>query len=328
MQNGGELERLVRPTHVDTSVFSRKDMEGLYRPNGAMVLTFADIIGRVAAPARELLRTASRHEGVVDGIGIIARPSERTAVVVAALHPNSIQLSRYERRLLTQAALHVESGYRVRARPEVIKGERSSQGRVVDRDDDAPSADLLEHHGRRVALARSSRRGSSSESLELWTALVGGAVSLAPRVRGGRRHYLVLENSIETKRMLALSPGERSVLTFAARGLPNKLVAYALGLSPTTVSLRLASAASKLGTASRIELLRIASQNALPPRDDDGPRRSPPLTASEQDVLDLVRSGLSNQDIADARSRSVRTVANQVASLLQKMRVPSRRGLI
>ncbi|MCK6537876.1 MAG: helix-turn-helix transcriptional regulator [Polyangiaceae bacterium] len=51
------------------------------------------------------------------------------------------------------------------------------------------------------------------------------------------------------------------------------------------------------------------------------------LTASEREVLDLIQTGLSNAEIARMRSRSVRTVANQVAALLEKTGCISRRGL-
>ena len=51
------------------------------------------------------------------------------------------------------------------------------------------------------------------------------------------------------------------------------------------------------------------------------------LTPAEQRVLDLVRGGLSNAQVAAARGTSVRTVANQVASLFRKLGVQSRAEL-
>lgn len=52
------------------------------------------------------------------------------------------------------------------------------------------------------------------------------------------------------------------------------------------------------------------------------------LSEAERDVLDLLQRGLSNEQIASARSRSVRTIANQVASLLRKTSSASRRELL
>ncbi len=52
------------------------------------------------------------------------------------------------------------------------------------------------------------------------------------------------------------------------------------------------------------------------------------LTQAERDALELLRSGLSNRAIAEQRGRSVRTIANQVGRLLQKLKAPSRRALV
>jgi DNA-binding CsgD family transcriptional regulator len=54
----------------------------------------------------------------------------------------------------------------------------------------------------------------------------------------------------------------------------------------------------------------------------------PRLTAAEQAVLAHVIAGASNAEIARARSTSVRTIANQVASLLRKLGAGSRFDLI
>jgi DNA-binding NarL/FixJ family response regulator len=52
------------------------------------------------------------------------------------------------------------------------------------------------------------------------------------------------------------------------------------------------------------------------------------LTAAEREVLDRIVAGDSNAAIARARATSVRTVANQVASLLRKLGAGSRYDLI
>lgn len=52
------------------------------------------------------------------------------------------------------------------------------------------------------------------------------------------------------------------------------------------------------------------------------------LTDAERDVLERVVAGASNASIARARRTSIRTVANQVASLLNKLGAASRYELI
>jgi DNA-binding CsgD family transcriptional regulator len=56
--------------------------------------------------------------------------------------------------------------------------------------------------------------------------------------------------------------------------------------------------------------------------------QAPVLTPAEAAVLRLVVDGASNAEIARARSTSVRTVANQVASLLRKLDAESRFDLV
>jgi len=53
-----------------------------------------------------------------------------------------------------------------------------------------------------------------------------------------------------------------------------------------------------------------------------------PLPRVEAEVLRLVLAGCSNAEIARARGRSPRTVANQVARLFEKMGVHSRMELV
>jgi len=51
------------------------------------------------------------------------------------------------------------------------------------------------------------------------------------------------------------------------------------------------------------------------------------LTAAEAAVFQMLLEGLSNQQIAEARQSSLRTVANQVASIFKKLKVRSRAEL-
>ncbi|HEX8308065.1 MAG TPA: response regulator [Allosphingosinicella sp.] len=59
-------------------------------------------------------------------------------------------------------------------------------------------------------------------------------------------------------RIASLTPRERDVLVGLADGLPNKTIAYDLGLSPRTVEIHRANLMQKLGVHSLSEALRIA----------------------------------------------------------------------
>jgi len=59
-------------------------------------------------------------------------------------------------------------------------------------------------------------------------------------------------------RLQVLTPRERDVLDGPAKGLPNKTIAYDLGISPSTVEIHRANLMTKLGVKSLSEALRIA----------------------------------------------------------------------
>lgn len=59
-------------------------------------------------------------------------------------------------------------------------------------------------------------------------------------------------------RLQALTPREQDVLEGLAQGLPNKTIAYDLGISPRTVEIHRANLMTKLGVRSLSEALRIA----------------------------------------------------------------------
>jgi two-component system response regulator FixJ len=59
-------------------------------------------------------------------------------------------------------------------------------------------------------------------------------------------------------RLQVLTPREREVLDGLAEGLPNKTIAYDLGISPRTVEIHRANVMNKLGVRSLSEALRLA----------------------------------------------------------------------
>ena len=58
------------------------------------------------------------------------------------------------------------------------------------------------------------------------------------------------------------------------------------------------------------------------------PSTLPKLSAAEREVLKWITRGASNREIARARGVALRTVANQVASILKKLAASSRYELI
>ena len=88
------------------------------------------------------------------------------------------------------------------------------------------------------------------------------AVLLSALQLGGdhlRQSDLSRERASEaTVRLQVLTPREREVLDGLAKGLPNKTIAYDLGISPRTVEIHRANLMEKLHVRSLSEALRVA----------------------------------------------------------------------
>jgi two-component system, LuxR family, response regulator FixJ len=72
--------------------------------------------------------------------------------------------------------------------------------------------------------------------------------------------------AIATARLEALSPREREVMEGLLAGLPNKTIAYDLGISPRTVEIHRARVMEKMGARSLSELVRMGLAAGLQPR--------------------------------------------------------------
>jgi DNA-binding NarL/FixJ family response regulator len=74
---------------------------------------------------------------------------------------------------------------------------------------------------------------------------------------GGKRYIVARFNeAVEANILEQLSPRERQVVAYVALGHANKVIAYELGLSPSTVAVLITRASRKLRVRSRAELAR------------------------------------------------------------------------
>lgn len=258
-------------------------------------------------------------------VTLVAHPLPGIVTALGALFDHEPVLGRRDRSLLARLAMHLDAAHRLRLRPHAVEAVISATGRVLFKgpreiDESALRAGVTE-----VARARSPAYRGHPDGIDLWAALQHGRVSVVPRTVGTKVEYVILDNPPQAYALRALSGEEAATLRLACQGISNKLIGYGLGLSPASISRHLASAASKVGLASRAELVRIA---ALLVRDERAEMSDAVLSVAERDILALLRRGLSNQEIAGLRLRSVRTVANQVAALLRKTQSASRRELL
>ena len=97
-----------------------------------------------------------------------------------------------------------------------------------------------------------------------WRDLQRGAWSLVQHFdRDGRRYLVAVRTERGARKAPPLSARERDVCARVAKGHSNKVIAYDLGISLSTVAGYIATSSKKLGVGSRVAL--IARWNVLPP---------------------------------------------------------------
>ncbi len=117
--------------------------------------------------------------------------------------------------------------------------------------------EALRSEARAQDRARTRRgRASGADAVAAWQALVKGRWSVLDHFDSdGRRFVVAQPNEPLPATRRALTARERQVATAASLGHSNKLIAYELGLDPSTVAKLLARARAKLGVGTRVELV-------------------------------------------------------------------------
>ena len=197
-------------------------------------------------------------------------------------------------------------------------------------------------------------------ALDTWRAFVDGRCPLVLSFDCEGRHFMILRPAGVGVCASGLTARERQVVLYRARGYALKFIAYELGLTASTISSCVASARSKLGLRSDVELIATFSQPDPPgqPEQHAEPELCAPrglrksalvhkgthllvlsflrcdfevpacLSDAERYVLGFLLSGEPMAKIAARRGTSLHTVCNQVASIYKKVGVGSRAELV
>ena len=182
--------------------------------------------------------------------------------------------------------------------------------------------------------------------VDLWFSLLAGTWGVVDVCEPGALRCLVARQ-VEGDRA-GLTGRERQMALLASLGWTNEAMGQELGLSRSTVASQLGSALARLRLGRRhllVELLAatLRAEGAGSPRVSSfveggvahralwyarDVSTAPGLTGVERNICRQLLGGLSSEDIARERGRSVRTVENQVASIFRKLGVRSRRELL
>jgi len=315
----------IRALYIDKhGQLPKPQVAAMYR--SARVELLSDVLARITEfrATSDWIEKWLTDSGVEEGVAMTCHVAN-FRVAVFTYFDRPVTLTRDDRRLLTQVSLHIEQALRLRLGQANELAILRPDGKVLHAEGPLEERGARQEMTETVRAIERARSRPTVNSAEIWTGLVRGKLGLSPRQDGSDRHYVVLEHQDPESRLLELSPREMRIVELAAEGLSNKLIAYALGISEPTVSRALGAAALKLGCNGARDLVAALSLLLrLGPKGDTWTERPTP---AEQEVLELLRQGLSNAEIAAARGCSTRTVANQVASLLRKAGADSRRAL-
>ena len=289
-------------------------------------------LSRLAAQAQdpeftEVVERFTKPLGFADVAGLIARNPVGTGVMIAAPLARVTELLPEQVTRWSRVGAHVAAGMRLRGILGPPDGDAvlGPDGRCLHAEGAARSLaarEGLREAARRVDRARGAlRRTDPDEAAGLWWPLVAGRWSLVDRVDAdGRRFLVARRNDPETRVGPGLTWRERQVTAFAGFGHSNKLIAYTLGLSQSSVETHLRRAMRKLGVSSRATLAGQMADWPEPSRTSlSGHAGRAGLTPAERTVVELMVRGLSNREIGRVLGRSERTVANQLASSKRKL---------
>lgn len=181
-----------------------------------------------------------------------------------------------------------------------------------------------------------------------WEELLLGAWRIFETLETTRWRYLI---ALQRSPAKPLTERERLVLDAVVDGQLDKVVAYDMGLSVSTVATHRAQAVQKLGLGSHLLTIQLgravragagcscAQVTVFSQPGPGRPRRivrvpclanrlPAALTPAEGQVLTSLLAGKSNRTIAAERNVSQRTVANQIASAFHRLGVSRRRELV
>ncbi len=290
-----------------------------------------------------------------DMLGVRAYTGVGSGLLISLAFLQPITPTAMERKRWPLMVSHLGAGLRLRSVARNFSFDNAPVEAILDPDGklhDAREAatetsarESLKEAVRRIERARSrTGRIDPDTAMSNWEGLVQGRWSLVDRFDTDRRRFVVaIKNDPAHLDPRGLSARERQVAEYVGLGRSSKEISYMLGVSSSAVTNCTARAQAKLGLSSRTELatffapaglraklaeVSIAGEELLVgayPLVNENCVMS--LTDAERTVLGHLLAGSTNSDIAQRRRTSDRTIANQVQSIFNKLKVRSRSEL-
>ncbi len=253
----GEEFGLDIATYLDS--FDRDQLRFFSRPQRASGMARAALLER--ADVEDLLDRDLGRVGASDLTYLCVCDGIRGVCIHVPTISNP--LTRQQADLLASTATQLDTSLRLRT---VLDGELPNDAALLTPSGDvlAVGSHLAAHTPlpklREVLAARedSRRDGDDPDRRARWIGLVDGEWSFVDLYdRDGRRNVVVARTPPELREVRRLDERERQVVEHVSRGGSSKEIGLTLGLSEATVARILARGLSKLGLASRADLVRV-----------------------------------------------------------------------
>jgi DNA-binding NarL/FixJ family response regulator len=231
----------------------------------------SQVLGVAEFTGHPLTRALGHPHGMSDLLTVKVRGLDGRGLVFTAAQRRLCAVSRAGTRRWGMCAAHIAAAMRLREnvhREQLVEAVLEADGRVAHAEGQARESaarDALREAARAMNKARGAfRRVDADDALTVWQGLIEGRWSLVETIESDGRRYLVARrNDPYVPDPRALSPRERQVVAYVVCGHPLKLIAYELGLGPSTVAAHLRSAMRKLRARSRAELVQLVAAEEL-----------------------------------------------------------------
>lgn len=313
-------------------------------PSMYMTATTAETSGILA---NKVTMQLTHQAGIPDVRGFASGTFEGGVVSLVTFCDEISSITDRDRTHWQPLAAHLSAAWRLRQRltsgveiDDLTDAVLMPDGRYVDGTPRTRSRAMRERLQDAVR-SREAERSARTMDGGIWSELVHGNWTLIDRFDSDRqRNVLAIRNAPAGRSLCCLTKRELEVLEQARSGASNKEIALNMNLSAASVTRVLQCAARKLNATiadmlrfSRAEvvkcreiLLGMTTLSVFSQCEPTEPQYE--LSDAEKIVAAAVLRGCSNHEIATMRGRSMRTVANQLASIFEKVGVHSRRELV
>jgi DNA-binding CsgD family transcriptional regulator len=208
--------------------------------------------------------------GVRDIAGMVARDPTGHVICLSVPAPDLVCTTPRDVATWSRIATHITAGARLRRGLSAASSDDLSEGadavlspsgavsHAAVAAQSSSARESLRRAAKAIVRARRKARSNEDEALDLWQGLVAGRWSLLDRFdTDGRRFLVARKNDPDVTDPRALTLRERQVLAYSAMGHPLKLIAYALGITTSTIAASRKLAIRKLGLRTHADVVRL-----------------------------------------------------------------------